>query len=76
MPGGRGTILDIAYSLNDSKHAKIAKAVKTAIDKGYRISNTSVTMVGAAYSKCKHPADLTDIWSHASSKGAVDWLDY
>ncbi len=76
MPGGRGTILDIAGALNDDEHSEIASAVKMAIDTGYRIQGTSVPLIGAAYAKCEHITDLAEIWCYASEKGAVDWVDY
>lgn len=76
MPGGRGTILDISNSLNDSCPREIAKAVKMAIDHGYRVSGTSITMLGAAYTLCDNLEELDDIWCHALEKGAVDWGEY
>ena len=76
MPGGRGTILDIANSLNNTRHTEIADAVKTAIDSGYRVANTSIPLLGAAFSTCDQPASLSDIWCYANDKGAVDWGEY
>lgn len=76
MPGGgRGTLLDIAESLNSPKHTKIAKAIKNWIDGDYRVI-ASASIVGAAYDKCNHTKDLTDVWCHALDKGKVDPLEY
>lgn len=74
MPGGRGTLLDIAASLNNDKPVEVKAAIMTAIDSGdYVIVNTSVAIIGAAYDKCDNPKELLEIWMCALDKHAVDW---
>lgn len=72
MPGGRGKLTDIALSLNNAKHKKIAKAIKMSIDHGY-IVNASMIDIGVAYQNCNHPKSLNDIWCHALEVHKVDW---
>ncbi len=73
MPGGRGTILDIAGALNRPKHKKIAKAIKMAINQGDYDVQASVSLIGAAYDHCDHTKELTDVWCEAVERGRVDW---
>lgn len=75
MPGGRGTLLHIAVSLNEDSHEEIKDSWIIAIDSGYRVQITSGTELGAAFGVCDHAKNLSEIWCHANSKGAVDW-DY
>ncbi len=76
MPGGRGTLLDIAAALNEPKRKKIAKAIKMAINNGYRIQGVSVAVISASYAKCDNPEYLTDVWCHALERQAVDYGEY
>ncbi len=76
MAGGRGTLLDIASALNEPKHKKIAKAIKMAINDGYRVSGVSVQIISASYAKCKNPKELTSVWCHALERQAVDYAEY
>lgn len=75
MPGGRGTLLDIAASLNDSDSVdETVTAIKSAIDHGdYRISNTSAVIIAASFSACSLPVKLHEVWCYALDKRAVDW---
>ena len=75
MPGGRGTILDIASALNSKKSSAIAEGIKVWINTGYRV-DASVSILGAAFDKCDHEKVLLDVWCHASNQGAVDSVEY
>ena len=76
MPGGRGTILDVANALNGANADQVAEAVKAAVNTGYRLSQTSVPLVGAAFALSNQPDKLMDVWCHANDQGSIDWVDY
>lgn len=72
MPGGgRGTLTEIAISLNHEKHTEIAEAIKMAIeivlpsgDDGYQI-DTSPRDIGTAFQNCNNTDSLRDVYCHA-----------
>ena len=76
MPGGRGTIVDIAASLDCEEHKEVKHDLKMAIDSGYRVQVSGVNAIRAAHQVCSHSNSLSDVWCHAVNKGAVDWGDY
>ena len=76
MPGGRGTLLDIASALNEPKHSEIATAIKHWINDGYRITGVTTIEIGASYAKCDNTESLTDVWCHALERAAVDQAEY
>ncbi len=76
MPGGRGSLLDVALALNNDNPSEIAKGIRMAIDGGYRITNVSTTVIGASFALCDHTEDLQSVWCHALDKSMVDWLEY
>ena len=77
MPGGRGSITDVAIALNveDSKVDEVVEMLRMWIGGGYRITS-SVTDLGVAAEVCSNPKALAAVWCYAVEQDAVDVRSY
>ena len=65
MPGGgRGSIVDIAISLNENGSDENVKAIKCWITGGYEVVS-STNLLAAAFEICEEEDKLDEIWMYA-----------
>ncbi len=80
MPGGRGTIVDLATTLNIEDDAQADKAcdlIKLTLDNdGYRFEGATLVSLAAAAQICTRPEKLAEIWCRALRTGRVDPAEY
>lgn len=74
MPGGRGTLIDVAVSLNGDDTKKAQEAIKMAIDRDeYMITGASLNSLRAAIDISDDVDAFIEIWCYALEKRKVDW---